>query len=72
MASTEALHETGGSLMFVGLALWVVDLLVIFFLPAAAKVGRHPEFLGAIVSLALIGLIAMAVGYRARQNSNEE
>ncbi|HZQ25889.1 MAG TPA: hypothetical protein VFA89_24065 [Terriglobales bacterium] len=72
MASTEAMRETGGSLMFVGLAVWVVDLLVVFFLPAAVKVGREPQFLGVIVALGILGLLLMGFGYSARSESSEE
>jgi len=31
--------ETGASLMFIGLAIWVADALVLFFLPASVKIG---------------------------------
>ena len=43
MAATLEKRETGTSLMFIGLAFWVVSLLVLFFLPAGIKVGHHLE-----------------------------
>ena len=59
-------HETGGSLMFIGLAVWVADLLVVFFLPAGMKMGRETMFLSVIVALALLGALLMVVGYMMR------
>jgi hypothetical protein len=59
-------RETGGSLLFIGLAVWVADLLVIFFLPAGMKMGRETMFLAVIVALALLGVLLMALGYTMR------
>ena len=58
--------ETGSSLMFIGLALWVVALLVVFFLPAAVKIGRHGTFVSIIAVLAAGGLFLIIRGFRLR------
>src|ERR1041385_8205147 len=41
MADTAEMRECGGTLMFIGLAVWVADLLVVFFLPAGIRAGMH-------------------------------
>jgi len=71
-ASTEERRETGASLMFLGLAVWVADLLVVFFLPAGIKLGRYATFIGIIVALAVLGLVLMLVGYWTRGGSGAE
>ncbi len=58
--------------MFIGLGFWVADLLVVFFLPAAIKLGRYSGFLSVIVGLAVLGLILMIWGYVTRGKSSEE
>lgn len=72
MADAEEKRETGTSLMFIGLAIWVVDLLVVFFLPSAMRLGRHETFISIIVALALLGLILMVSGYVKRSRAGEE
>jgi uncharacterized protein YjeT (DUF2065 family) len=62
----ESKRETGTSLMFIGLAIWVADGLVAFLLPAAVKIGRQGMFLSVILVLAVIGLGVMATGYMLR------
>jgi uncharacterized membrane protein len=69
MADIEAKSELGGSLMFIGLALWVADLLVVFYLPAALKLGRHLTFVGIIAVLAVMGLVLMITGYGLRRKN---
>ena len=61
--------ETGSTLMFIGLALWVVALLVVFFLPAAIKIGHHGTFawLLSILVLAVVGLMARGLRLRGRE-----
>jgi uncharacterized membrane protein YqjE len=61
-------REQGTAISFIGLAVLVVDLLVVFFAPAAFRVGRHVEFLALIVVLALIGFGLIWVG-RARRRT---
>ena len=67
----QARHETGASLMFIGLAIWVADLLVVFFLPAGMKLGRQTMFLTIIIALALLGLLMMISGYFMRGKPDE-
>ena len=72
MADPEAKRETGAGLMFIGLAIWVVDLLVVFFLPAGIRLGSRATFISIILALAVLGLILMLAGYRKRGKSSEE
>lgn len=59
--------ETGSTLMIIGLALWVTALLVVFFLPAAVKVGHHGTFAWLLsILLVLAGVALMARGLRLR------
>jgi hypothetical protein len=71
MADTEQKRETGTSLMFIGLAVWVADLLVVFFLPSGMKMGRETMFISIIATLAGLGLILMIVGYLKRGKAEE-
>jgi len=64
-------RETGASFMFIGLAVWVADLLVIFFLPSGMKFGRETMFLAVIIALALVGLVFMVSGYFMRGKQDE-
>lgn len=66
MADTVDRHESGSSLMFIGLALWVAALLVVFFLPAAVKAGRHEVFVTIISVLAAGGLFLIVRGFHLR------
>jgi hypothetical protein len=63
--------ETGASLMFIGLAIWVADALVLFFLPASVKMGGRFTWLTAITVLALIGLTLLVAGYVMRGKAEE-
>jgi hypothetical protein len=72
MADAEDKRERGTSLMFIGLALWVADLLVIFYLPSAIKLGRHGMFLGIIATVAALGIVSMASGYHKRHQAGSE
>jgi len=75
MASTvdygEQKKETGTSLMFIGLAIWVADALVIFFLPASAKLGTRMSWMSAIIMLGVMGLSLLVVGYLMRGQAEE-
>ncbi len=71
MADAEAKSELGGSLIFIGLALWVADLLVVFYLPALMKGGGHGMFIGVVAVLAVLGLILMILGYGSRRKSEK-
>ena len=66
MATASDGHESASSLMFIGLALWVAALLVVFFLPAAVKAGRHEVFVSIISVLAAGGLFLIIRGFRFR------
>ena len=67
----ESRKETGTSLMFIGLAIWVADALVAFFFPAAVRIGRQGTFLSVILVLAVTGLALMATGYMFRGKPEE-
>ena len=67
----EERKETGTSLMFIGLAVWVADALVAFFFPAAVKIGRQGTFLSVILVLAVMGLALMGTGYMFRGKPEE-
>jgi hypothetical protein len=64
-------RETGTSLMFIGLALWVADALVVFFLPASVKLGSQRMFVTVILALAAAGIGLMAGGYLMRGKPEE-
>jgi hypothetical protein len=72
MTDTEGKRETGASLIFIGLAIWVVDFLVVFFLPSGIKLGRQGTFLNIILALGVLGLALLIIGYRARGKSSGE
>ena len=59
-------RETGASLMFIGLAVWVAGLLVVFFLPSGMKMGRETMFFAVIAGLAMLGALLMILGYMMR------
>jgi hypothetical protein len=63
--------ENGTSLMFIGLALWVADALVVFFLPASVRLGSQKTFVTVILALAAVGLALMASGYLMRGKPEE-
>jgi phosphatidylserine synthase len=66
MAVASDRRESASSQLFVGLALWVAALLVVFFLPAAVKAGRHEVFVSIISVLAAGGLFLIVRGLRVR------
>jgi hypothetical protein len=65
-------RETGASLIFLGLAVWVVDLLVVFFLPSAIKLGRQMTFLDIIIGMGALGLALLIIGYKVRGDSSAD
>ena len=67
----QAKKENGTSLMFIGLALWVADALVVFFLPASVRLGSQRTFVTVILALAAVGLVLMASGYLMRGKPEE-
>jgi hypothetical protein len=69
VGETRDRRETGTSLMFIGMALWICDLLVIFFLPAAVRLGNYTSFLAVVAALALFGLALIVKGYEMRKDA---
>jgi hypothetical protein len=65
MVDAEEKQEKGGSLMFVGLALWVAGLLVLFYLPAG--LGHKRTFEAIVVVLGALGAVLMGRGWRMRR-----
>jgi hypothetical protein len=72
MADVEQKQETGGSLMFAGLAIWVAGLLVLFYLPAGYRLGHQVGFAGILIVLAAIGAVLMGRGWSLRRKDNSE
>ena len=72
MMDVEEKHETGASLMFVGLGIWMMDLLVIFFLPSGIVYGHRATFLGIITTMGVLGLILLIAGYKVRGKSGDQ
>ena len=66
MMDIEEKQETGASLMVIGLGIWLMDLLVMFFLPSAVVYGHRTMFLGIITTMGLVGLILLITGVRVR------
>ena len=56
--------EMGGSLMFIGMAIWVADARIAFFFPAGRRLGREGTFLTVIVMLGAMNLALMVTGYQ--------
>ena len=72
MTDPEQKREDSLSLMFIGLAVWVADLLVLFFLPASFRVGRETEFLGIAAVLGVLGLLLIVGGFMKRAAAGPE
>ena len=56
------LRERGRATWFVGLAFLVADLLLIFFAPAALRIGRPTVFFAVIAAIAAVGCGLMIWG----------
>jgi hypothetical protein len=72
MTGIEEKRETGASLILLGLGVWVVDFLVVFFLPSGIKLGRYATFLGIIIAMGVLGLGLLVIGFKARGKSTAE
>ena len=72
MVDLEERRETGATLMFIGVGIWIMDFLVVFFLPSASKSGTSRTFLEIIVTMGVLGLALLIVGYRMRGKSRAE
>jgi uncharacterized membrane protein YqjE len=66
-ANSEEKRETGGGLMFAGLAVWVAGLLVLFYLPAAMRIGQQGRFEVILAVLGLLGAALIARGWWIRR-----
>ena len=71
MADAEEKREKGGSLMFIGLAIWVGGLLVLFFLPSGVRLGHQGTFTAILVMLGALGAVLMGAGWSMRRGSGE-
>jgi hypothetical protein len=71
MVDAEQKRETGGSLMFAGLAVWVAGLLVLFFLPSAVRIGYQGRFAILLAALGVLGAVLMARGWWMRRGGSE-
>ena len=67
MVDAEEKRETGGSLMFIGLAVWVAGLLVVFFFPAAVRIGYQGSFAKIVAVLGVLGAALMSFGWWMRR-----
>jgi NO-binding membrane sensor protein with MHYT domain len=72
MTDIEEKRETGASLMFIGLGVWVMDFLVAFFLPSGIKFGHYAAFLSIIIAMGVLGLVLLIIGYKVRGKSTTE
>lgn len=72
MADVEQTQETGGSLMFAGLAVWVAGLLVLFYLPAGYRLGHQAGFAVILIVLASLGAVLMGRGWTMRRKESAE
>lgn len=59
--------ETRKALIVIGLGMLLADLLVVFFMPAAFRIGRQGTFTVIIVALALVGFVLVLVGRQRRR-----
>lgn len=64
---TEYRRETGGSLMFAGIAVWVAGLLVLFYLPAGVRIGQGHGFEVILGALGLVGAGLLGTGWWMRR-----
>ncbi len=71
MVDAEERQEKGSSLMFIGLAVWVGGLLVLFFLPAGVRLGHQGTFAVILATLGAVGAALMGSGWMMRRGSGE-
>jgi Na+-driven multidrug efflux pump len=72
MSVADDKRESGTSLIFMSVAVWVFDLLVVFFLPAGFRLGSQGTFFSIIGTIALLGVLLMVVGYSRRYYGGPE
>jgi hypothetical protein len=68
MVDAEEKQEKGASLMFIGLALWVTGLLVLYFIPANMRFGRPGVFEAILFLLAAGGAVLMFRGWKLKKS----
>ena len=71
MVDAEERREKGSSLMFIGLAVWVGGLLVLFFLPSGVRLGHQGTFTSVLAALGALGAVLMGSGWSMRRGSGE-
>ena len=66
---TEQSREKGLSLLVIGGMILFFDVLILFFLPAALKLGHKTAFIALMGPLAVVGLVLIVSGYIIRARS---
>ncbi len=69
MAPAEQKSENAAAFIVIGLGLLLAALLIIFFAPAAFKVGHQGAFITLIAALGVIGCGLILRGRRARKST---
>ncbi len=69
MVDAEQRQEKGASLMFIGLAVWVAGLLVLFYLPAGFRLGHQGNSEAILIALGVLGAVLMGCGWRMRRGA---
>jgi hypothetical protein len=72
MSVTDDKRESGTSLMFMAVAVWVSDLLVVFFLPAGFRLGSQGTFFSIMGIVGVLGLLLLIAGYSRRYYGGPE
>ena len=67
MVDAEERQEKGASLMFIGVVVWVVAFLVLFFLPAGVRLGHQGGFEALLMALFVVGVVLLGSGWRMRR-----
>jgi hypothetical protein len=72
MSVADDKRESGTSLLFMAVAVWVFDLLVVFFLPAGFRLGRQGTFFSIIGIIGFLGFLLLIAGYSRRYYGGPE
>jgi hypothetical protein len=72
MSVADDKRESGTSLVFMAVAVWVFDLLVVFFLPAGFRLGSQLTFFSIIGIVGVLGLLLLIAGYSRRYYGGSE
>jgi len=72
MMDIEEKQETGASLMVLGFGMWMMDLLVVFFLPSGIVYGHRAAFTGIIGSIGVLGLLLLIAGFKVRGRNSPD